>query len=130
MIRVLMRLVASVDWQAGHEAHRTPADRAVMRRAAKVDANHNEIAGAFVAMGCSVRSLAAVGGGIPDLLVGFRGRNLLIEVKDGNKPKSARKLTPDQIKFHSEWRGSAFVVEGLPDVHEVIKGLCDANQER
>jgi hypothetical protein len=31
-----------------------------------------------------------VGRGVPDLLVGWRGTNLLLEVKDGNKPQSAR----------------------------------------
>lgn len=82
-----------------------------MRRAAKVDANHSAIVGALRACGASVQSLAAVGQGCPDLLVAHRGRNLLIEVKDGSKVPSARKLTPDQTEWHSAWRAKVVVVE-------------------
>jgi hypothetical protein len=92
-----------------------------MRRAAKVDRNHSEIAGAFVAMGCSVRSLAAVGGGMPDLIVGMPGINMLVEVKDGEKPPSARKLTDDQAKFHAEWRGPVATVKDLAGVETVVR---------
>ena len=64
-----------------------------MRRAAKVDANQTEIVKALRQVGASVQSLAATGKGCPDLLVGIRGLNFLIEVKDGAKPRSDRKLT-------------------------------------
>ena len=81
-----------------------------MRRAAKVDANQPEIVAALRRVGADVFSLAAVGEGIPDLLVGFRGTTVLIEIKDGAKPPSARQLTPDQIKWHAAWRGGRCVV--------------------
>lgn len=54
----------------------------------------------------SVQSLAAVGKGVPDLLVGYRGRNFLLEVKDGKKPPSQIQLTPDQVEWHESWRGA------------------------
>jgi len=75
------------------------------RRAARTDANHAVTVGALRACGCEVQSLAAVGGGVPDLLVYHRptGRILLVEVKDGSKPPSARRLTPDQVEWHSRW---------------------------
>jgi hypothetical protein len=76
-----------------------------MRRAAKVDANHTQIVSALRQVGASVQSLAAVGAGVPDLLVGYHGRNYLLEVKDGSKPPSARKLTQDQQVWHAAWRG-------------------------
>lgn len=67
-----------------------------MRRRAKVDGNHEEIANAFRARGYLVLSLAALGRGVPDLLVlepaGRRFR--LVEVK---QPKG--KLTEDQQRF-------------------------------
>lgn len=50
-----------------------------------------------------VQSLAAVGKGVPDLLVCCSGKLALVEVKDGDKCPSAQKLTPDQIQFHSQW---------------------------
>ena len=54
-----------------------------MRRAAKIDANHGDIVEALRGIGCSVLSLAPLGKGAPDLLVGYWGRNTILEVKDG-----------------------------------------------
>ena len=55
-----------------------------MRRAAKVDANQAEIVQALRQIGAVVQSLAAVGNGCPDLLVGYRNRLFLLELKDGS----------------------------------------------
>ena len=84
-----------------------------MRRAAKVDANQAEIVQALRQIGATVQSLAAVGNGCPDLLVGFRGKNWLLEIKDGNKPPSAQKLTPDQVEWHRVWAGHVVVVNSV-----------------
>ena len=92
-----------------------------MRRAAKVDANQTEIVKALRQVGASVQSLAATGKGDPDLLVGFRGKNLLLEVKDGGKIKSDRKLTPDQVVWHQTWRGRVYVVESVEQALQVIR---------
>lgn len=78
-----------------------------MRCIAKIDANQREIVDALRAVGCSVQLLAQVGNGCPDLLVGWRNRNFLLEVKDGAKKPSARKLTPDQVAWCEAWRGEA-----------------------
>ena len=83
-----------------------------MRRAAKIDSNQIQVVSALRAAGASVQSLAAVGKGVPDLLVSIRGVNLLMEIKDGNKPKSAQKLTDDQLKWHGAWQGPVCVVDG------------------
>ena len=55
------------------------------------------------------------GDGIPDLLVGFRGQTFLLECKDGEKPPSARKLTPAEQKFFDEWRGGTLVIVNTVD---------------
>ena len=81
-----------------------------MRRSAKIDANQNDIVNALRRAGATVQSLAANGQGVPDLLVGFQGQTFLFEVKDGAKPASARKLTPDQVEWHKAWRGGPLVV--------------------
>lgn len=94
-----------------------------MRRAAKVDANQDQVTSALRAAGASVQSLAAVGNGIPDLLVGFRGANYLLEVKDGNKPPSKRELTPDQIEWHLEWRGQAMVITSADEALAAIGAI-------
>ena len=78
-----------------------------MRRAAKVDANHGEIVEALLSVsGVTVHSLAGVGCGCPDLLVGAKGKTFLVEVKDGAKVPSHRTLTPDQRKWIEKWTGS------------------------
>ena len=81
-----------------------------MRRAAKVDANQREVVAALRAAGASVQLLHAVGEGCHDLLVGYKGLNMLLEVKDGSKPPSAQKLTPQQEEWHRDWRGHRVVV--------------------
>jgi len=89
-----------------------------MRRAAKVDANHAEIVATLRAAGCWVLDLSAVGRGCPDLLVHGPVHNWdfkLIEIKDGRKVPSARKLTPDQIKFHAGCRGPVVVVTSVDE---------------
>jgi hypothetical protein len=86
-----------------------------MRRAARVDANHAEVVSALKGAGYTVKSLAAVGQGMPDLIVAKSGETVLIEVKDGNKPPSARKLTEPQEKFHREWAGRILTVTSPED---------------
>lgn len=92
----------------------------VMRRAARVDDNQREIVEELRRAGCSVWSLAGVGKGFPDLAVGFRGRNLFLEVKDGSKPPCKRKLTPDEEAFHASWRGHVAVVESVEDALKIV----------
>ena len=86
-----------------------------MRRAAKVDANHADIVKALRSIGCSVQSLAAIGKGVPDIMVSRRGSTFCLEIKDGSKPPSARKLTPDEAKWISAWRGNVAVVESVDE---------------
>ncbi len=98
-----------------------------MRRAARTDENHSDVVDAFRRLGCSVLSLAGLGQGVPDLLISNRHGSYLVEVKDGEKPPSKRKLTDDQVEFHSHWRGQIYIVERLEDVAAVIiKAARDA----
>lgn len=91
-----------------------------MRRAAKVDANQPTIVAAFRAMGASVTPTHTAGQGFPDLVVGYRGLNLLVEVKDPNAPKRDQKLHEKQTKFHDEWRGQICVVKTLEDAAALL----------
>lgn len=85
-----------------------------MRKAARVDANQEQVVSVLRGYGASVQTLAAVGKGVPDLLVGYRGRNYLLEVKDGNKSASQTKLTPDQQDWHLQWKGDKPVIVYSP----------------
>lgn len=91
-----------------------------MRRAARVDDNQSQIVDALRAIGATVR-VVTQGGGLPDLLVGFRGHTILMEVKDGKKPPSHRALTPAEQKFFDEWRGGLVVV--VNSIDEAIATL-------
>jgi Holliday junction resolvase len=84
-------------------------------RAAKIDANHVQVVEALRAAGATVQSLAGVGKGVPDLLVGYRQTTLLMEVKDGHKSPSQRKLTEDQLKWHGAWNGGTLAVVDGPE---------------
>jgi len=85
-----------------------------MRRAARVDENQSDIVAALRAIGATVRVISQ-GDGIPDLLIGFMGKTILLEVKDGKKPPSARKLTPAEQKFFDEWRGGSLAIVNTVD---------------
>lgn len=89
-------------------------------RAAKIDANQNEIVDALRKAGCTVQILSNVGKGCPDILVGYEWHNYLLEIKDGNKPPSAQKLTPDQVKWHDSWNGLVYVVNSVESAFDVI----------
>lgn len=96
-------------------------------RAAKVDANHAQVVSALRAAGAMVESLAGVGKGVPDLLVGVSGRLALFEIKDGAKVKSAQKLTPAQVEWHARWAGYPICTVDGPEAAirhlNVIKGI-------
>jgi Holliday junction resolvase len=89
-----------------------------MRRASKIDDNQKEIVDRFRKLGWSVLILSSVGKGCPDILCGKFGRCYLVEIKDGKKSPSARKLTDDQIEFHKNWNGSLIVVKSIDEVIE------------
>jgi hypothetical protein len=78
-----------------------------MRHYARIDDNQKEIVKALRQVGCEVLSLAPIGSGCPDLLVGYRGHLHLMEVKDGSKPPSQRVLTPLEKIFHDRWTAVA-----------------------
>ena len=92
-----------------------------MRRAAKIDANQTQVVEALRAAGATVQSLAAVGQGVPDLLVGFQGQTVLLEVKNGRAPPSERRLTEQQLEWHGAWRGGPLaVVDGVDAALRVL----------
>jgi hypothetical protein len=84
-------------------------------RAAKIDANQEAVVTALRAAGATVQSLAGVGKGVPDLLVGYKGQTMLMEVKDGFKAPSAQLLNKDQLRWHGGWKGGALAVVDSPD---------------
>jgi hypothetical protein len=96
------------------------------RFARKVDANQTQIVAALRAAGVVVEPrLARVGGGVPDLLCGYGGRTVLLEVKDGAKPKHERRLTADEQEWALAWAGAGgplLVVESPEEAVFAVTG--------
>lgn len=92
-----------------------------MRRAAKIDANQNEIVDSLRQIpGVTVLILSAVGKGCPDLAIGFKARNYLFELKDGEKTESKKRLTMAEDQFFTKWTGQVSKAENLQDILSVL----------
>ncbi len=94
-----------------------------MTYARKVDANQSVIVGYLRDRGASVTLLHRVGQGCPDLLVGWQGRNLLLECKvPKSKGTAAGKDRPEQVAWRATWKGQAFTVRTPFDCERVLRG--------
>lgn len=91
-----------------------------MRHRPRVDRNHAEVVDALRKIGATVQSLAALGGGVPDLLVSRHGRTVVFEVKDGKLPPSRRALTHDELEWLAEWQGEKHVVLSAEEAVELM----------
>lgn len=94
-----------------------------MRRYPNLDSTQPDIVKALRQAGASVTSLASVGDGCPDILVGIRNVTTVMEIKDGAKPPSKRKLTEPEVDWHRDWRGSKHIVESVEQALAVLATL-------
>jgi len=103
----------------------------------RVDPNQADIVKALERAGCTVCKLDGMGGGVPDLLVGYGGKhNILMEVKCRTQGRAAGHLSKferahgglkeTQWKWHGEWKGQVATVwtveEALAVLAEVTQG--------
>jgi hypothetical protein len=86
----------------------------MLRTAARVDGNQPAIVKALRAVGASILYTYQLKNCF-DILVGYRGRTFLMEIKDPAQPPSARKLTPGEAEFKASWRGSPYHIVETPD---------------
>jgi Holliday junction resolvase len=84
---------------------------------ARIDTNHKEIVKALREAGATVVSLAAMKHGCPDLLVGYNGETILMEIKRDSKAK----FTSDQLDFMGKWKGGA--ISRVDSVDAAIRAL-------
>lgn len=94
-----------------------------MRRAARKDANHNSIGDHLRSLGWSVLDLSRLGGGVPDMVVGKPGIAVLVEAKDGSKPPSDRRLTPEEQKVRDRWEGPYVLALSPEDAEKQLEAL-------
>lgn len=88
-----------------------------MKLHGKIDSNQKEIVKALREIpGVSVLSMASLGNGAPDLLVGYNFKNYLFEIKKDRKAK----LTEMEGKFYLDWHGQLSIVCSLDEILKVI----------
>jgi Holliday junction resolvase len=87
----------------------------------RVDNCQVQVVKALRDLGATVQHLHGVGKGCPDIVVGFKGKNLLLEIKDGDK----KVLTPDQVNWHKLWKGQAHVVTSVDEAKLLLWKLSD-----
>lgn len=91
--------------------------------AAKVDANQGELVKHLIGLGVSVFDTSNVHGGFPDVTLGYLGLTVLAEIKN-NKVKKKKditeKLTPQQVKFHDEFKGAKVILETVEQCTELF----------
>lgn len=86
----------------------------------KVDSNQRLLVEQMRQLGMTVSHTHMIGKGFPDVVVGYRGRNYLFEIKNPLQAPSKRKLTQDEIIWHDRWRGQVSVVESIDDVLKIV----------
>ena len=79
------------------------------------DANQGSIVMILEEVGATVVDLHEVGGGCPDILVGYKGVNYLVEIKT-----ASGKLNAKQIKWHNKWKGQKVVLRTEAEALEMI----------
>jgi hypothetical protein len=75
-------------------------------RSGRLDENHTSILRTLQCVPyCSAQSIASLRNGAPDILVGFRQKNFLLEVKTEQTDLNER-----EAEWHRNWRGRVSVV--------------------
>jgi|TARA_R110000824_G_scaffold132891_1_gene295430 hypothetical protein len=96
-----------------------------MIRAARTDTNAKDIDKALERIGATVAKTDGVASGFPDRVVGFNGKNILLEYKDGSRPPSRRRLNPLQKEWHKRWAGQVAVVNSPEEAIAVVLGVIN-----
>ena len=95
-----------------------PRRRHAGPRYSRADSNHVEVASRLrLHPGVSVFEAQDVGGGFPDLVVGWRARTFLFELK---RPGHENELTANERAFHERWRGHAAIATSVEQILDAI----------
>lgn len=121
-----------------------------MKQIARVDSNQSELVKLWRSLYLSVHPTHQLGGGFVDAVIGapgltivsrqlepaviefvlkqmgltgysiHEGANLMVEIKDGNKPLSAQRLTPDEREWFATWRGQKCIVTNEAEARRIV----------
>lgn len=92
------------------------------RKPGSRDHNHQLISWVAQAAGASVLDISTLGSSAPDTLVGWEGRNILVEIKN---PDTNGKLRPGQVDWHDAWMGANPQIAASPHEMLAILGIYD-----
>jgi hypothetical protein len=88
----------------------------------RTDRNHREISTACKQIpGVSYFNTHEIGKGFPDIVIGYKGKNYLVEIKDGTKAPSQRKLTKAEAVFHESWTGQIATITSVDDLLTLLR---------
>ncbi len=93
-----------------------------MAWAAKTDTIQPLIVEVARKMGASVFLTHRVGGGFPDLVVGFAGHNILVECKS-----PGGKLNRKERQFFENWRGQAYIIRSPEEMIQLLEDIMNAD---
>ncbi len=79
------------------------------------DANQKEISRNLRLIGATVKDLGDVGEDFPDILVGYRGRNYLFEIKT-----LEGKLSKGQQEFQEIWNGQVATIRTTQEAFDIL----------
>lgn len=91
----------------------------------RTDGNQGKIVEVARGLGASVACSHMVKNGFPDLVIGWRGHNLLVEVKS-----DVGRLTQDQLVWQEDWRGPVHIVRSTEEMAELLSAICCKCGER
>lgn len=96
----------------------------MIRRRARIDASQTAIVAELRRIGATVQSIATVGNGCPDLVVGWAGANYLIECKSerARAKKTGKIMRADEQheNWQDTWRGQVATVY---TPHEALQAI-------
>ena len=81
----------------------------------KIDSNHTEIVDQLFLCGCSVQSMATIGNGCPDILVGYKGNNYVFEIKTAKG-----RLNKRQERWFNQWIGQKDIIRNIYEAINII----------
>jgi hypothetical protein len=83
----------------------------------RIDGNHGEIVQALRDIGATVQSLASIGKGCPDILVGYHSKNFLFEIKS-----EKGFLTPSEKSWFVKWQGQWELITSSEEAIKIVRG--------
>lgn len=86
----------------------------------RVDKNQKAMVKVFRDLGAAVTHTHTVGKGFTDIVIAVQWLNCVVEIKDGSKPPSGRRLSPDEQTFFGWWPGLKAVCCNTEDAQAIV----------